>query len=118
MEPISPVPQRDVEPRLPQFRRFELLVTTGEGISEFAIEAVIGPVFGVVTRPKDLAHSPEMAYLVTEARQDAVEAMVEQARQAGANAVVAMRFDGGQLSETVAEITAYGTAVRVRKPSA
>lgn len=60
-----------------------------------------------------MAHSPEMSYLITEARQDAVAALVVQAQEAGADAVVGLRFDGGQLSETVSEITAYGTAVRL-----
>lgn len=67
----------------------------------------------MVTRPRDMAHSPEMSYLITEARQDAVAALVVQAQEAGADAVVGLRFDGGQLSETVSEITAYGTAVRL-----
>lgn len=75
----------------------------------------MGIVLGVVTRPRDLAHSPEMSYILTEARQDAIGAMVLQARQAGADGVVGLRFDGGLVSESVAEITAYGTAVRLRR---
>lgn len=75
------------------------------------IERLVGVVFGVVTRPRDLAHNPEMAFVNTSVRQDAVAAMVEQARHAGADAVVGLAFTGGQVSESVSEVTAYGTAV-------
>lgn len=108
--PISPQPQRDVEPRTPQFRPFRIPVTTGDALPDGA-RPVIGPVFGVVTRPRDLAHSPEMSFITTAIRQDAVSALVEQALQVGATGVVGLRFDGGPITETVWEITAYGTAV-------
>lgn len=75
------------------------------------IERVVGVVFGVVTRPRDLAYNPEMAFVNTSVRQDAVAHMVEQAQQAGADAVVGLAFDGGKISEGVSEVTAYGTAV-------
>lgn len=112
--PISPVPQRDVEPRMPQFRPFDLPVTTCEYLPGLEAMEVLGLVFGVVSRPRDLAHSPEMAYLNTTVRQDAVAAMVEQAHQIGAEAVLGVRFDGGTVSDSVGEITAFGTAVRRR----
>lgn len=41
--------------------------------------------------------------------------MVEEAQAKGANAIIAMRFDSGQLGSTWNEICAYGTAVRLRK---
>lgn len=109
--PISPQPQRDVEPRTPQVRRFRIPVTAADNLNDGLAQPILGPVFGVVTRPRDLAHSPEMAFLITSFRQDAVAAMVEQALQLGARGVVGLRFDGGPVSETVWEITAYGTAV-------
>jgi uncharacterized protein YbjQ (UPF0145 family) len=31
----------------------------------------------------------------------------------GANAVVMMRFDSGEIGQTMSEVVAYGTAVRV-----
>lgn len=113
--PISPEAQRDVEPRNPRFRRFDLPVTTQPGLPGAGEPETVGIVFGVVTRPRDLAHSPEMSYILTEARQDAIAAMVVQAQQAGADGVVGLRFDGGAVSGSVAEITAYGTAVKWRR---
>lgn len=109
--PISPQPQRDVEPRVPRFRGFPLPVSTTEALPDGPQE-VVGPVFGVVTRPRDLAHSPELSFIHTQIRQDAIAAMVEQAQQIGADAIVGLRFDGGPITDTVWEITAYGTAMR------
>ncbi len=54
-----------------------------------------------------------MLYINTRARQDALGAMVMQAKEAGANAVIGVRFDSEQISESVGEITAYGTAVKI-----
>lgn len=109
--PIAPTAQPDVDPRLPQFRRFDLPVSTTDDLPGRALRESLGVVFGVVTRPRDLAHNPEMAYINTTARQDAVAAMVAQAIAIGADAVVGMRFDGGKVSDGVSEVTAYGTAV-------
>ncbi|ACP34892.1 protein of unknown function DUF74 [Sulfolobus islandicus L.S.2.15] len=41
--------------------------------------------------------------------------MVDNAKALGANAVVNVRFDSNELSETMDEIIAYGTAVVVEK---
>lgn len=75
---------------------------------------MLGVVIGVATRPRDMAHNPETGFINTAARQDAVGALVQQAQEAGADAVVGLRFDNGKISETVSELTAYGTAVKLR----
>ena len=51
--------------------------------------------------------------LLHEARQEAVERMVEQARSLGANAVLNVRFATSSVAQGAAELFAYGTAVRV-----
>lgn len=113
-QPISPQPQPDLDPRRPEFLRYSLPITTMNSLP--GITEVVGVVVGVATRPRDQAHNPEMLYINTRARQDALGAMVMQASQAGADAVVAVRFDGGQISDLVTEITAYGTAVKLQQP--
>ncbi len=40
--------------------------------------------------------------------------MVAHAREAGANAVVAMRYDANEISDGITEVLAYGTAVVVQ----
>lgn len=51
--------------------------------------------------------------LLNESRQEAVERMVAQARAAGANAVVNVRFSTANIAAGAAEVMAYGTAVVV-----
>ena len=49
--------------------------------------------------------------LLNEARAEAVGRMVEQARAAGGNAVVNIRFSTSNIASGAAEVMAYGTAV-------
>jgi uncharacterized protein YbjQ (UPF0145 family) len=51
--------------------------------------------------------------LMQESRQQAVDRMVEQAEQMGANAIVNVRFSTSSVAQGAAELYAYGTAVRV-----
>ena len=51
--------------------------------------------------------------LLNEARSEAMNRMVEQARSVGANAVVNVRFSTSSVAQGAAELFAYGTAVRV-----
>ncbi len=51
--------------------------------------------------------------LLTEARRQALERMLAQAEQLGANAVVNLRFSTSAVTAGAAEIYAYGTAVVV-----
>lgn len=49
--------------------------------------------------------------LLNESRDQAIERMIEQAKQAGANAVLNVRFSTSSVAAGAAEIFAYGTAV-------
>lgn len=49
--------------------------------------------------------------LLTEARRQALERMMDQAQQLGANAVVNVRFTTSSVAGGAAELYAYGTAV-------
>ncbi|NPA95421.1 MAG: YbjQ family protein [Thermodesulfobacteria bacterium] len=51
--------------------------------------------------------------LLSEAREESLERMKEQARRMGANAVVNVRFATSSVAQGAAELFAYGTAVRV-----
>jgi len=46
-------------------------------------------------------------------RQEAFEQLVEHARAAGANAILAMRYESNEIMPGVTEVLAYGTAVVV-----
>lgn len=51
--------------------------------------------------------------LLQESREQAIDRMVAQARQLGANAIVNIRFSTSSVAQGAAELYAYGTAVRV-----
>ena len=51
--------------------------------------------------------------LLNEARSEAIERMVAQARSVGANAVINVRFSTANIASGAAEILAYGTAVQL-----
>ncbi len=51
--------------------------------------------------------------LLTESRRQAIERMIGQAQQLGANAVVNVRFTTSAVTQGAAELYAYGTAVVV-----
>jgi uncharacterized protein YbjQ (UPF0145 family) len=56
----------------------------------------------------------EYTKLMAEAREQAYDRMVENARQMGADAVVATRFSTSMITQGAAEILAYGTAVKLK----
>jgi uncharacterized protein YbjQ (UPF0145 family) len=53
--------------------------------------------------------------LMAEARQEAINRMVQAARDLGANAVVNVRFSTSSVTQGAAELFAYGTAVIVEE---
>jgi uncharacterized protein YbjQ (UPF0145 family) len=84
------------------------------------ISEIVGDVVGVVARTRELrpdlrGGNPVAGYVVmlTDSRQDAVARMVEMAVAAGADAVVGLRFDCSEITQSLSEVAAYGTAVRL-----
>ena len=55
----------------------------------------------------------EYTKLLGEAREQAIDRLVEDAEGLGANAVVAIRFQTTEVMKAAAELLAYGTAVIV-----
>jgi uncharacterized protein YbjQ (UPF0145 family) len=47
------------------------------------------------------------------AREEAYQRMVEHAREKGADAIIAMRYDATEFTQGVTEVLAYGTAVKL-----
>jgi len=98
-----------------------VLVVTLNDLPGYHIREILGEVVGVTARPQNrftegvrsldgsLSQAGEQ-YLVA-GRREAVERMAFHARNVGANAVLAMRFDHRVVSDLWVEICAYGTAV-------
>lgn len=101
-----------------------MIVTTTENVPGHTVTAAIGQVFGVVVRSRGLGGNitaslrsivggeiPEYTKLVEDARRHAIDRMIQNATLMGANAVVMMRFDSGEIAQAMNEVVAYGTAV-------
>ncbi len=52
--------------------------------------------------------------LLDQARQIATQRMADEAEALGADAVIGVRYASASLMQTAAELTVYGTAVRIR----
>ncbi len=55
----------------------------------------------------------EYARLLEEAREEAIQDMIKEAEQLGANAIIAIRFSTSTITTGAAEVIVYGTAVRI-----
>ncbi len=106
-----------------------MLITTSNDLPGFEMTAVLGEVFGLTVRSRNIGAGciaglrsiaggeiPEFTQLLSQSRNEAMARMVQQARQLGGNAIVAMRFDSGAIGQW-SEICAYGTAVWVEPVS-
>lgn len=103
-----------------------MIVTTTENVAEHDTVESLGQVFGVVVRSRGLGGNivaglrsliggeiKEYTSLVEDTRRHAIDRLVANARLMGADAVVMMRFDSGSLGQTMNEVVAYGTAVKL-----
>jgi uncharacterized protein YbjQ (UPF0145 family) len=57
----------------------------------------------------------EYVKMMEDSRDEALNRMIDHAREMGANAVISVRFDSNEVSNVMQEILAYGTAVIVQK---
>jgi len=104
----------------PTISQHAVPVVTMDSLPGRDIEEVLGEVVGVVARTRELR--PDLrggniiegyVTMLTESRQEAVVRLVEMAERAGATAVVGLRFDCSEITQSLSEVAAYGTAVRL-----
>ena len=104
----------------PALQARAISVVTMDSVPGRDVAAVIGDVVGVVVRPRELA--PELrvgnpldgyATMLTRSRQDAVTKMIDMAVAAGADAIVAFKYDCSEITQSLSEVSAYGTAVKL-----
>jgi uncharacterized protein YbjQ (UPF0145 family) len=105
-----------------------MIVTTMNDLPGYEITEVIGEVFGLTVRSRNLGSQfgaslkslvggelKGMTKMLADGRAHAQERLTQEAESKGADAIVAFRFDTSELGSTWTEICAYGTAVRARK---
>jgi uncharacterized protein YbjQ (UPF0145 family) len=103
-----------------------MIVVTTPYVSGHRVTETKGHVFGLIVRSRGLGGNiaawlrslvggeiHEYTELLEDTRRQALDRMIENATLVGANAVISFRFDSSQLSGSMSEIVAYGTAVIV-----
>ena len=103
-----------------------MIVVTTPYLAGHRVVESKGMVFGLVVRSRGLGGNlmasirslgggeiHEYTSLLEDTRRQALDRLVQNATLLGANAVLSMRFDSSELSGTMSEIVAYGTAVVV-----
>jgi uncharacterized protein YbjQ (UPF0145 family) len=105
-----------------------MIITTGNDVEGYRIVQYLGLVRGIVVRSTGIARGiigglrsigggniPEYVAVCEEARQQAYDLMVQHARDAGAQAIIAVRYDATEFIQGSTEVLAYGTAVKIEK---
>jgi uncharacterized protein YbjQ (UPF0145 family) len=104
-----------------------IIVVTTNDIPGYKVEEVYGEVFGLIVRSRNLFSNIGASFrtvfggevrgyttLLSDSREKALERLREAAEEKGANAVLAMRFDSGDIGGIMNEVAAYGTAVKIK----
>ena len=101
-----------------------MIITTSAQIEGRQIAKTVGLVKGSTIRARHLGKDimagfrgmvggeiSEYTKMMAEAREQAIQRMIEDAEKQGANAVISMRFTTSMVMQSASEILAYGTGV-------
>jgi uncharacterized protein YbjQ (UPF0145 family) len=101
-----------------------MIITTTEQIEDKKIKKTIGLVKGSTIRAKHIGKDIMAAFrglaggeiteytkMMAEAREEAIQRMIENAEKQGANAIIGVRFTTSMIMQNAAEVLAYGTGV-------
>jgi uncharacterized protein YbjQ (UPF0145 family) len=105
-----------------------MIVTTTNDLPGYRIIRHLGVVRGITVRSRSLIGNIGGAIqsmfggnitvytnLAETARQEAYDLLVQHAQEAGANAIIGMRYDANEIMDGITEVLAYGTAVQVEQ---
>jgi uncharacterized protein YbjQ (UPF0145 family) len=103
-----------------------MIVTTGNEVEMGRITQYLGIVRGIVVRSPSIGQGivgglksivggniEEFSQVCEAARLEAFNRMLQQAHAIGADAVIGMRYDATEFSQSATEVLAYGTAVKL-----
>jgi len=101
-----------------------MIITTTEQIEGKKIKKTIGMVKGSTIRAKHLGKDIMAAFrgmaggeiteytkMMAEAREEAIQRMIEDAERQEANAIISVRLTTSMIMQNAAEVLAYGTGV-------
>ncbi len=102
-----------------------MIITTTETVPGYKYE-IVGVAFGNTVRAKHIGKDimavlknivggelTEYTEMLSDARQEAMNRMINDAQKLGADAIINVRFTTSQTMAGAAELLAYGTAVRL-----
>lgn len=108
----------------------QIMVVTTNDLPGYEVKEVYGEVFGLIVRSRNIFSNfgaslrtifggevKGYTRLLSDTREQAMERLRAEAASRGANAVLMMRFDSGDIANMMNEVVAYGTAVRVEPKS-
>ena len=103
-----------------------MLIVTTNDIPGHRVVSTLGVVRGITVRSRNVVSDVvggvqsmiggrvgAYVKLAEAARQEAYDELVAHAREMGANAILAMRYDANEIMPGITEVLAYGTAVVV-----
>ena len=103
-------------------------VVTTNDLPGYEVKEVYGEVFGLIVRSRNIFSNVGASFrtifggevkgyttLLSDSREHALQRLRVAATEKGANAVLMMRFDSGDIGQVMNEVAAYGTAVKVVK---
>jgi len=103
-----------------------MIVVTTEQIEGKRITETLGLVRGSTIRARHIGHDimaglrnivggevKDYTVMLAQAREEALQRMIEQAENMGANAIIGTRFVSVMVMSGAAEMVAYGTAVKI-----
>lgn len=104
------------------------MTTTANSLDGYRITKTLGIVRGITVRSRSVlgtlgaslqtlvgGNITLLTELCEKTREEAFELMLQHAREHGANAVIAVRYDATEVMQGVTEVLCYGTAVTVER---
>jgi len=105
-----------------------MIISTTDHVEGYRVVSVKGLVRGATVRARHLGRDVlasfrnlaggevlEYTKMLAEAREQAIDRLIEEAEALGADAVIGFRFQTSTIMRGAAEMLAYGTAVKLEK---
>ena len=130
-EYVEPEPEPEI---IPSFKTAapatydNIIIVSSNYVPGYNVVATKGFVYGLTVRSRGLGGQmaaglrsafggeiKEYVKMMDHTRQEALQRMVDHAKEMGANAIISTRFDSDEISNVMQEILAYGTAVIIEE---
>jgi len=105
-----------------------MIITTQDYLADYEITETLGMVKGNTIRARHVGKDilaglrmivggeiTEYTKMLAESREQALDRMIEDAKEKGADGIVCVRFTTSTVMRGAAELLAYGTAVKLRE---